>query len=872
MKVNAARLAHLHGLLDAALDMSPAERDDWLARLPAEDAEALRDMLAEHDRRETGSAFLQGGLPLLEDAEGEAADAGVQPGDRIGPYRLLAALGRGGMGSVWLAQRADGIFEREVALKLPRLLRGPDLAGRMARERQIGALLEHQNIARLYDAGVTDDGRPYLVMERIKGQPIVAWCETKSATTAQRLALMQQACAGVAHAHQHLVVHRDIKPSNLLVTEAGEVKLLDFGIASLLDDASDGGASLTPHYAAPEQARGGVSTALDIYALGVVLLELLSGQTGQRDVRQLGMLDPNLRAVLARALQPDPARRYATVTQLADDLARAQRALPVQAGPLPRRWRARLFVRRHGPALMAAAAFVAVLGSSLAYYVILSREEQAQRLRAEQLKVFMLDVLHDSLPLAADAATARPLVAQIEAAAKRARVAFPDQPLLQAEVLYELGLVLMDMQRLPDSLALYREAEGVLAAHAPPDDAKLLMVRAEIAKRLGDGSQPRSNWAVADAMAEDVLTRCPPLRADCAPARVDALRARMQVAARSGDDPRALKLAEQVLQAHRQAWGHNDPGLLVVLCDLTLAYYVNGRILDADRTIREAERLVAGTELRAIDAYVLARNVAVVDYEMGRWETARQGYARLLAQADNTESQLRARRGLARALTAQGRYAQARDAAQQAVDEARQTEQDWDEAAGQLELAAAAVGLRQPAVARTALAAAQAGMDTMQVLPTSYLRRRAERLALLAELHGGERDRARALAAPVRAAANQGPNVGDDQRMQMAYDFDALGLLARLGGQPGEAAEAHRQAAALWQRLLPADHPLALRNRALAALAAAEVSDSPAAHAQRAEAVARFLAVLPADSAIRAEVPAADAPGTAWRGVILGVY
>jgi len=303
----------------------------------------------------------------------------------------------------------------------------------------------------------------------------------------------------------------------------------------------------------------------------------------------------------------------------------------------------------------------------------------------------------------------------------------------------------------------------------------------------------------------------------------------MQVAARAGDDPRALKLAEQVLQAHRQAWGHNDPGLLVILCDLTLAYYANGRILDADRTIREAERLVAGTELRAIDAYVLARNVAVVDYEMGRWETARQGYARLLAQADNTESQLRARRGLARALTAQGRYAQARDAAQQAVDEAQQTEQDWDEAAGQLELAAAAIGLRQPAAARTALAVAQARMDAMQVVPTSYLRRRAERLALLAELSVGERDRAQAVAGPVRAAAHQGPNVGDDQRMQMAYDFDALGLLARQGGQPGEAAEAHGQAAALWQRLLPAGHPLALRNRALAALAAAEASDSPAA-------------------------------------------
>jgi serine/threonine protein kinase len=282
MPASATDLSTLSRLLDEAMDLPSSELEGWLQALPAEHQHLqsqLRQMLADRDST-ISAGFLSEGPRLTEPADESIA----HPDDLVGPYQLIREIGSGGMGAVWLAERADGSLKRRIALKLPRLAWGAGLAERMARERDIGAILEHPNIARLYDAGVDAKGRPYLALEYIDGQPLDAWCEAQALTIAQRIRLFLQVARAVAYAHGRLVVHRDLKPSNVLVTADGQAHLLDFGIAKLLDESASGkdltheqGRVLTPHYASPEQIKGEtVTVASDVYSLGALLYELLT--------------------------------------------------------------------------------------------------------------------------------------------------------------------------------------------------------------------------------------------------------------------------------------------------------------------------------------------------------------------------------------------------------------------------------------------------------------------------------------------------------------------------------------------------------------------------------------------------------------------
>ena len=286
--------SRLGPLLDRFLELPAAAADDELARLAGEDAALaarLRAALAASDEGGLLAGSAAESWPELwpGPAEEEAEPTGeLSVGAEVGRWRVTGKLGRGGMGTVYAAERADGAYEQQAALKMIRLgLDEPALRERFLRERQILARLEHPSIARLLDGGVADDGRPYLVLERIDGAPITAWCESRSLALRERLELFQGVLAAVDFAHRNLIVHRDLKPSNVLVTEGGEAKLLDFGIAKILSGESDAestqahaAAPLTPHYAAPEQIAGGpVTTATDVYALGVLLFELLTGST-----------------------------------------------------------------------------------------------------------------------------------------------------------------------------------------------------------------------------------------------------------------------------------------------------------------------------------------------------------------------------------------------------------------------------------------------------------------------------------------------------------------------------------------------------------------------------------------------------------------
>src|ERR1700722_2643177 len=277
------RMEQIGEVLEKALALEITMREKYLDVACVNDLELRREvesLLDSHER--AGSSFLNSPVDRVVDS---AARASSRPGRRIGAYDILEQIGRGGMGEVYSAVRADGQYEKKVAIKLVRS--GYDtesILERFRNERQILARLDHQNIAQLLDGGTTDDGIPYLVMELVDGVPIDDYCDARKLNISSRLRLFRQVCGAVQFAHQHLVIHRDIKPSNILVTEDGSPKLLDFGIAKIFDAAGSLEATLlrpmTPEYASPEQIRGdAITTATDVYSLGVVLYQLLTGRS-----------------------------------------------------------------------------------------------------------------------------------------------------------------------------------------------------------------------------------------------------------------------------------------------------------------------------------------------------------------------------------------------------------------------------------------------------------------------------------------------------------------------------------------------------------------------------------------------------------------
>jgi serine/threonine-protein kinase len=331
MVLTGEQVARLSQLLDQALPLDKDSRERWLDSLSPEYRSlvpALRQALMSDDPQ--ASAALLAGLPTIGDQPNAVTTTatGLRVGQWIGPYQLVRELGAGGMAIVWLAQRADDASQGEVALKLPLMSRlRRDLAGRFARECDILAKLEHPNIARMYEAGVSADGLPYLAMEYVEGKPLTSWCDAHQMGVRERLELFLQVLDAVHYAHSHQVVHRDLKPSNLLVTEWGQVRLLDFGVAKMLEDGKDAvrtdltqvyGRMLTPDYASPEQLMGtAISAASDIYALGVVLYELLVGDRPYR-------IKPESSSVpLEKAIKDAQIRKPSTQVQATAAAARA---------------------------------------------------------------------------------------------------------------------------------------------------------------------------------------------------------------------------------------------------------------------------------------------------------------------------------------------------------------------------------------------------------------------------------------------------------------------------------------------------------------------------------------------------------------------
>jgi eukaryotic-like serine/threonine-protein kinase len=533
MPFSAADLSTLSRLLDEALDLPVAEFEAWLQALPAEHAHLkpqLRLMLA--GRNSTSSAgFLSDGPKLAEPADESVAHAN----DLVGPYRLLREIGHGGMGAVWLAERADGSLKRQIALKLPRLTWGGGLAERMARERDIGALLEHPNIARLYDAGVDARGRPYLALEYIDGQPLDAWCEAQALTTPQRIRLFLQVARAVAYAHGRLVVHRDLKPSNVLVTADGQAHLLDFGIAKLLDEAGsenltqEQGRVLTPHYASPEQIKGEtITVASDVYSLGALLYELLTGQhpysperkslgaleqemlegepplasSRARDATTARQLRGEIDAILAKALRREPNQRYATADAMAQDLERHLQGERVLARPDTMVYRLRKVLRRYRVAFATTGAvLLAVLGGAAVSIVQAKRANDAAE-RARVVKEFVVDVFkvnERGLP-GNQELQKLPAEMLLQRGAELIKTKFEGQPQLQSELYGVVGGIFLDMGA-SDQAVIYatHQIDAEVALGADAND------RARSSLLLAEALLGREQWNDAEARANEAI-------------------------------------------------------------------------------------------------------------------------------------------------------------------------------------------------------------------------------------------------------------------------------------------------------------------------------------------------------------------------------
>lgn len=464
--MNAKTWQRLKPLFQAALDLGPAERSIFLAKSCNGDDDLraqVEQLLASHDA--PGHFLVSPALVGSADLSSEIAETDLGAGLRIGPYEVVRQLGRGGMGIVFLAVRADDQYRKQVAIKL--IKRGMDtdlILRRFMMERQILANLEHPNIARLLEGGSTADGLPYFVMEYIEGQPITEYCNSREFNNSERLELFRQVCSALHYAHQNLVVHRDIKPSNILVTAEGVPKLLDFGIAKLLGPSWEAGATdatasmlrlMTPEYASPEQLRGlAITTGSDVYSLGVVLYELLSGRHPYRLVsrqpsevakvilreepekpslaasRQMaeggnptndgapttgnepgGRTSPqpaprnpkalrgDLDNIVFKALRKEPERRYASAQEFSEDIRRHLEGLPVTASPDTFVYRAGKFLQRHKAGALAAAAVALTLLTATVITAWQARVARAERAKAErrfnQVRALANSVLFD---------------------------------------------------------------------------------------------------------------------------------------------------------------------------------------------------------------------------------------------------------------------------------------------------------------------------------------------------------------------------------------------------------------------------------------------------------------------------------------------
>ena len=622
-------------LFEEALDRPPAERPVFLDAACAGDTALRREVEQLLAADAEGTGFLES--PPEELLRLTCDDR--EDGGSLGPYRLLRRIGNGGMGTVYLARREDEHYQRDVAIKVLRSgLATTETFHRFLAERQILAHLDHPNIARLYDGGSTNDGRPYLVMELVEGLPVDEYCDRHRLTIDQRLDLFQKICAAVQHAHQNLLVHRDLKPANILITPEGEPKLLDFGIAKRLAPEADvtlqrtwvGLRLLTPRYASPEQVRGdAITTASDVYSLGVILYELLAGRSPYETSAELpyeierviceqeperpsvalfrpgtpsaedialarrtrpqalaGRLRGDLDNIVLTALRKEPRRRYGSAAQLAQDLERHCQDLPVTARPDTLRYRTRKFVRRHRAALAALVVVVLLVAGFVASLVAQRRQLAQERDKARYALTFLVDTFKQADPYQArgERLTAREILDQGTTRISRELAGKPD---VQAAVMDAIGEVNFSLGRYDQAEPLLTRALALRRQLFGSDSLEV----AESLEHLAAFQGRRSPLESAESSLREALAirRRRQGRGDLAVART--LHQLADLLVRQGAAPEAAPeieaLFQEALAIARQVEGPEGPTVAETLIKLGFFRSEQGKYTEAERLYRE---------------------------------------------------------------------------------------------------------------------------------------------------------------------------------------------------------------------------------------------------------------------------------------------
>ena len=610
--------SEVESLLDEVLELAPEERPSFLERIGARAPELRAEV--EHLLRATERAegFLdRPGAEYVAPLVSATEEIGAAEGTRIGPYRIVGVAGHGGMGTVYLAER-DEPYHQRVALKLVRGAVALDdhVVRRLVEERRILASLEHPHIARLVDGGVTEDGLPWFAMEYVEGEPIDSYCERRSLLLEPRLDLFLSVCEAVQFAHRNLVIHRDLKPSNIMVTAAGDVKLLDFGIAKLVpgDVRSDfprtetGLRLLTLEYASPEQIRGdAIAVGSDVYSLGVLLYELLtgrrpydhSGRSSQEIERAIlqqppprpsaAVSDPrlgrrlrgDLDIILLTALRKEPERRYPSVERFAADIRRFLGRLPITARPDTWRYRAGKFVRRHRLGMAAGAAVCLSLVGGLIGTTWQARVAERAAAKEREVKNFLVGLFQVSDP---SQSRGRDISARelLDRGARRADSALAATPDLQSELLHVLGII-------HSELGLLGRADTLLERAVRLSRSTHGERSAELAARLTDWGTvltQRAQFAAADSILRSALA----IRRGMAGPRDSSiaatLRALGEVEAKLAKNDAAEGLYREALAIDRSLFGDEHLTVASDLDGLGTTLYQAGRMPGADSVFR----------------------------------------------------------------------------------------------------------------------------------------------------------------------------------------------------------------------------------------------------------------------------------------------
>jgi serine/threonine protein kinase/Tfp pilus assembly protein PilF len=726
--------------LDEALAMTGESRRDWLAAISARDgalASDLEALLAEHAKLQS-SQFLENAGPLIE----AAAETPSMAGQVVGAYRLISLIGQGGMGTVWLAERCDGRFEGRAAVKLLNVaLVGRAVEERFRREGSFLAKVSHPNIARLTDAGVSAAGQPYLVLEYVNGQPIDSYCDEKALGVEARIALFLDVLDAVAKAHANLIVHRDIKPANVLVSVNGEVKLLDFGIAKLLDDEApwggsgsaeasaltqEAGKALTPQYASPEQLVGEqVTTATDIYALGVLLYVLLTGQhpagaalrspatliraiveaepprmsdavvggaqTPEEVARHAARrgttvgrlhrtLSGDLDTIVAKALKKNASERYVSVSALEDDLRRYLHHEPISARADAPWYRAARFVTRHIRAVAAAAAGVVVLIGITAWYTnrLATERDRAQREAAKAARVSeaLSGLLRGADPIANRAtADGFTVTALLDSATDRVEKELRDQPDAQADIFTIIG-------RMYRRIGMYDKAQQQLERALVSGRAAFGAEHPTVAQTLNDLgalAAEKGDYKAAAANLEAALNVRRRLYGAEHTSVADTLAELGRIYQDQGLNARAEPLHRDALAIRRKLLGDEHGETAVSLSDLASVLRLNGDLAGAETLLRQSlalNRKIRG-DAHAMTATTL-HDVGLIVGARGDPASAESIFRNVIAVhrkalGENHPLVAVTLNSLSRVLRDQGRYDEAAEALQAALAIARTT-------------------------------------------------------------------------------------------------------------------------------------------------------------------------------------------------------